>query len=178
MANEIRLDVDTGNTYYVRIYNTANQVWNGASFVSISSAVWVNTAVSCSEAVASSGIYLATFPVGIVTAGNYHWIAYLREGGSPAVTDAKVAGGLIVWTGTAESDVQTESAKKLLTIDWTTITGEASRSVLNALRRLRNKTARSGTVGTVYKEDDATSAWTVALATDANAQPIITVDPD
>lgn len=178
MANEIRLDVITGSTYYIRFYNSSNQVWNGTSFVAISTATWANTAVTCSEALAGSGIFVATFPVGIATVGNYQWTAYLQEGGTPVSTDPKVFGGLITWSGTAISDLQTETAKKILTLDWATVTGEASRSVLNALRRLRNRITRVDATGTVYKEDDTTAAWTVVLTTDAAVEPIVTVDPD
>lgn len=65
----------------------------------------------------------------------------------------------------------------ILTTDLSTITGEASRSVLNAIRLLRNKwTVAAGTL-TVYKEDDSTSAWTGAVTTDGAAQPITGNDP-
>lgn len=66
-------------------------------------------------------------------------------------------------------------ADAILKRDWTSITGEASRSVLNALRFIRNKfstTANNGFV-TVYKEDDSTEAYQKALTTDSDAQPIV-----
>jgi hypothetical protein len=65
----------------------------------------------------------------------------------------------------------------ILKTDWTGITGEADRSVLNALRFLRNKWSITGTTLTVRKEDDSTSAWTSALTTDAAAAPITASDP-
>jgi hypothetical protein len=65
----------------------------------------------------------------------------------------------------------------ILKTDWTGITGEADRSVLNALRFLRNKWSITGTTLTVLKEDDSTSAWTAALTTDAAATPITGSDP-
>lgn len=65
----------------------------------------------------------------------------------------------------------------LLKLDWTTITGEAARSALNALRVLRNRWAISGTTRTVYKEDDSTSAWSSTLSTTASADIIIGDDP-
>jgi hypothetical protein len=70
-----------------------------------------------------------------------------------------------------------ENADALLKKDWTGITGEAARSVLNALRFLRNKWALSGTNLTVTKEDDLTTAWTGVVTTDANAEPVISNDP-
>lgn len=67
-------------------------------------------------------------------------------------------------------------ADTLLKRDWTAVTGEASRSALNALRFLRNRwRINSGTL-TVYKEDDSTSAWTGA-ATSSSSNPITEVDP-
>jgi len=68
-------------------------------------------------------------------------------------------------------------ADALLTRDWTSVTGEAARSVLNALRFLRNKWSVAGTTLTVTEEDDATSAWTAVVAGDSNADPIISSDP-
>lgn len=70
-------------------------------------------------------------------------------------------------------------ADALLKRDWTAVTGEAARSVLNALRFLRNKWSVSGTTLTVTKEDDSTSAWTATLTTTAasGADVITSSDP-
>lgn len=70
-----------------------------------------------------------------------------------------------------------EVADALLTRDWTAVSGEAARSVLNALRSLRNKVATDATTLTVYEEDDATPAWSAALTTSGSAEPITEVDP-
>lgn len=75
------------------------------------------------------------------------------------------------------SDAVTEIADGLLKRDWTSVTGEAARSVLNALRFLRNKWSISGSTLTVTKEDDTTSAWTGALTTNASADPVTGNDP-
>lgn len=70
----------------------------------------------------------------------------------------------------------TDNADALLKRDWTSVTGEASRSVLNALRFLRNKwSIISGTL-TVTKEDDTTSAWTGAVTTNPS-DPVDSIDP-
>lgn len=61
--------------------------------------------------------------------------------------------------------------------DLSAIAGEASRSLLNAIRILRNKFSISGATMTVYKEDDSTSAWTSTLTTDGAANPITASDP-
>lgn len=71
----------------------------------------------------------------------------------------------------------TSIADALLKRDFAAVTGEAARSALNALRAIRNKVTRSGSTLTVTKEDDATAAWTAAIATDATAAPITEVDP-
>lgn len=66
----------------------------------------------------------------------------------------------------------TNIAKKVLTLDWTTVTGEAARSVLNALRKLRNKISFNGTnTLTIYKEDGTTSAYTQSVSTDDAQEP-------
>lgn len=68
-------------------------------------------------------------------------------------------------------------ADAILKRDWTAVTGEAARSVLNALRFLRNKwNVSSGTL-TVRKEDDSTVAWTAGTSDTAGADPITGVDP-
>jgi len=75
------------------------------------------------------------------------------------------------------STERTTLAKLFHTIDWDTITGEAARSTLNALRFLRNKRGISGTTMTVTKEDDSTSAWTATLTTTSNPDGITEIDP-
>lgn len=68
-------------------------------------------------------------------------------------------------------------ADDLLKRDMSAVSGEATRSPLNALRILRNKWSISGTTMTVMKEDDSTSAWTSALTATAGVNPITTSDP-
>ena len=79
----------------------------------------------------------------------------------------------------AVSDIPTatENADALLKRDWTSVTGEAARSVLNALRFIRNKWSVSGTALTVCKEDDATTAWTGIVTASPGADPISGNDP-
>jgi len=66
---------------------------------------------------------------------------------------------------------------ELLKYDWTGITGEADRSLLNAVRFLRNKWSISGSTLTVTKEDDSASAWTSTVTGDSSADPIVSSDP-
>lgn len=68
-------------------------------------------------------------------------------------------------------------ADALLKRDWTSVTGEAARSCLNAFRFLRNKWTVSGGTLSVKKEDDSTEAWAAAVSSDAAAEPIIGSDP-
>lgn len=70
-----------------------------------------------------------------------------------------------------------ENADALLKRDWTSVTGEAARSVLNALRVLRNKWSIASTTLTVTKEDDSTTAFTSSLTTAAGADSITASDP-
>lgn len=65
-----------------------------------------------------------------------------------------------------------QNADALLKRDWTAVTGEAARSVLNALRKLRNKVSYDG-AGTlsIKKEDDTTDAYTQSVTQDSNQNP-------
>lgn len=64
-------------------------------------------------------------------------------------------------------DTGEATAMAVLKLDWQTITGEVpSRSVLNALRHIRNKWALDGHTKTVYAEDDTTPAFTSTVTTD------------
>lgn len=71
----------------------------------------------------------------------------------------------------------TENADALLNRDMSAVSDTTSRSPLNALRFLRNKWSISGSTLTVTKEDDATSAWTSTLTSDAGADPVTGSDP-
>lgn len=75
------------------------------------------------------------------------------------------------------ADATNTVADAILTRDWNSVTGEASRSALNALRMLRNRVAISGSTMTVYEEDDSTTAWTGTVTTDSGANPVTQVDP-
>lgn len=68
-------------------------------------------------------------------------------------------------------------ADELLKRDFSAITGEASRSLLNASRRLTNKVSVIDGTMTVTKEDDTATAWTAEVTTDPTADPVVTVDP-
>lgn len=54
---------------------------------------------------------------------------------------------------------------------------DTGRSVQDAIRVLRNRVEIAGSIGTVFTEDDATSAFTFSVTTSASASPIIGVNP-
>lgn len=96
---------------------------------------------------------------------------------------ASVTAGVTVTTNNDKtgyaltSGERTSIAEALLKLDLSTVTGEAARSLLNAVRFLRNKWSISGTTLTVTKEDDTTSAWTATVTTNASAEPVTGSDP-
>src|SRR6185369_4703244 len=63
----------------------------------------------------------------------------------------------------------------LLKFDLSTLSGEASHSPLNALRKLRNHWAISSTTLTVYKEDGTTPAYSQTLTATPGADPITAI---
>lgn len=77
----------------------------------------------------------------------------------------------------AVGDIPTalENADAYLKRDMSAVTGEASRSPLNAFRFLRNGFSISGATLTVLKEDDVTPAFTRTVTTDPAAEPVIGV---
>lgn len=90
-----------------------------------------------------------------------------------APTKAEMDTGLAALNDPTANDV----ADAVLKRDWTSVSGEAARSVLNALRFLRNKWAISGSTLTVKEEDDSTTAWTSDLTVDVDADPVTASDP-
>jgi len=66
----------------------------------------------------------------------------------------------------------------LLTADLGSVTGESPRSLLNAVRKLMNRVKNDGNTLTIYKEDDATPAYTQAITGDSEAVPITELDTD
>ncbi len=68
-------------------------------------------------------------------------------------------------------------ADVILKRDMGVVAGEFSRSLLNAIRFLRNKWTAQDDLVTVYKEDDSTIAWTGVLTANSGAAPITGTDP-
>jgi hypothetical protein len=78
--------------------------------------------------------------------------------------------GVVISAATANT-----IADAILKRDWTSVSGEAAYSALNALRFLRDVWTVSGGTLTVKKEDGTTTAWTRTVTSDAAAEPIVGV---
>ena len=80
--------------------------------------------------------------------------------------------------GVGEFRYTGDALVSLLKHDMSAVTGESARSLLNAIRFLRNKwSVSAGNILTVTKEDDATPAWTAAVTPSPGADPIVGTDP-
>ena len=82
-----------------------------------------------------------------------------------------------VSVGNLDVNALEDIADAILKRDFSLVTGEAARSLLNAARFLRNKWSVSAGTLTVTKEDDTTTAWTGTTTGLAGADPITGVDP-
>jgi len=140
----------------------------------IDATVWDGTQVATVE-INNVGTYTRILSTADLTA--YSYFAMVQYTGATVLDSNYVYGAI----GEGEAVLSTAGnnaiADALLKRDWTAVTGEAARSMLNALRFLRNKVLISGATLTVNKEDDTTAAWTAAVTTSYNAQPVIGIDP-
>jgi hypothetical protein len=105
----------------------------------------------------------------------------LLSGHTTAGSLGKAIADILADTGTdgvvIAAATMTAIADALLTRDMSLVTGEASRSLLNTARAIRNKVSISGGTLTVTKENDSTVAWTAAVTTSAAANNITAIDP-
>ena len=90
------------------------------------------------------------------------------EGVAVATPDTAGCPSVTIQAGTGVGEIS-NIIEAMLKYNFLGITGEASRSMLNALRRLVNKVAVAGSTLTVYKENDSTAALTQALITSTSA---------
>lgn len=93
-----------------------------------------------------------------------------------AATRTLTAFGFTISTSVSAGDI-TNIADGILKRDMSLVTGESSRSLLNAIRFLRNRWRISAGSLTVYREDDTTAAWAAPVTTTTGADPITEVDP-
>jgi hypothetical protein len=142
----------------------------------------LDAAISSRSTYAGGAVASVTGNVGGNVAGSVASVTG-NVGGNVAGSVGSVTAAVTVGTNNDKTGYALTSGERdsiadaLLKRDWTGVTGEAARSVLNALRALRNKVSVSGSTMTVNKEDDSTSAWTASVTTDAAADPITSVDP-
>jgi hypothetical protein len=68
----------------------------------------------------------------------------------------------------------TQIADAVLTRDWSSVSGEANESLLQAARSIRNKwVIDEAGILTVYKEDGTTIAWQRSVLPEPTALPIV-----
>lgn len=88
----------------------------------------------------------------------------------------------VVWITSMRRDITLNAtervavASEIFKLDLSTLTGEASRSLLNAIRKLRNRWEVDGSDLIVYKENDSTVAYTQDLTGTPNTDPITSIN--
>jgi hypothetical protein len=132
------------------------------TLAAIATAVWANATRTLTAISDSAGITTllsrVTAILGIYTAADIRSAVGLASANIDTQLDA--------------IPTATENADALLKRDWTSVTGEAARSVLNALRKLRNKVSFDGAnTLTTTKEDDTTAAYTQSVVEDSSQDP-------
>jgi hypothetical protein len=151
---------------------TAAKVADGTIDAATFAAGAINAAAIAADAITAAKVADGTIDAATFAAGAINAAAIATD----AITADKLAADAI---GSSElSDLGVNKiVDALLKRDLSAVTGEAARSVLNALRFLRNKWSISGTTLTVTKEDDATTAWTSSLTTSSSANSVTGSDP-
>lgn len=105
---------------------------------------------------------------------NYARVSYTFKGVGAATVTATI---YTSFPQTGDAPTANQVADTTLNRDMAAVGDTNTRSVLNALRFIRNKWTNSGTTLTVFKEDDVTPAWTAVLASTPGADPVSGVDP-
>ncbi len=154
-----------------------DQVFMGYTYGNASAAIPSMPATIAVGAIASDAITSSQIADNAITAGKIASNAITSAKiATDAITSTQIATGAIKSGAIASAELNNIS-DNLLKRDFSSVTGEAARSLLNALRFLRNKWSISGSTLTVTKEDDSTSAWTSTLTTNASANPVTGSDP-
>jgi hypothetical protein len=144
---------------------------NGASFAAknlvASNAIhnenaWYSTVLNDTDTNATG---ILTVAVSMTTALPF-WREYTVQ--APNQFDRTISG--------SSGNFDVEQAR-FLGVDMGSISPVAARSPLNALRALRNRVTTSGSILTVYGENDSTAVWTAALTVNASASLIVESDP-
>jgi len=108
----------------------------------------------------------------IATAAGVADVAWTDEVETKTLSDVAAPGDAMALTAPERAAVADRCLGRSLATG-----ADGGRTVQDALRALRNRTRVYGGLLTVYREDDNTAAWTAPVATDANAAPIVEVDP-
>lgn len=112
----------------------------------------VLTDSACSERTNKKGYYTCTFTGTL--AGTYDLVVKV---GTDIIATDQVE---IINASATFQAASIVGSFEMFKRDFTGMAGEAARSMLNALRHIRNRWEIVSTTKTVYKEDDTTSAWT------------------
>lgn len=125
----------------------------------------------------SEGDAISLYP----TAGGYGILADGVYGFDGILSPTTLASFFVIdttktYVDAVDGSVIKELVKAIFTIDLSTLSGEAARSLLNAVRKLRNKWSISGTVLSVFKENDSTIAYSQDLTATPGADPITGID--
>jgi len=129
----------------------------------------LDAAVSSRSTYAGGAVASVTAPVALTSA----YDAAKTAGNATAANQATILSDIAALS----IPTAAQNAQALLAFDFSTVTGEAARSLLNAARTLRNKVVIAAGVITVYKEDGVTVAFTETVTTDSSALPITGVTP-
>jgi len=101
MANEIVFAFPKGFTLYARVFDSTGQVWNTSGTPAFEA--WADGNVTDYDIALTdktSGQYIGDYPT--TAAGRYKVNVYLQAGGTPAIIDAPLGTGEILWDGTSE----------------------------------------------------------------------------
>lgn len=122
------------------------------------------------------GIDLSSSPTYYSAGYDYHAVLTAGSINGVNVTNYNIAEFSIGNRGISPSTM-VDMTKTLLGYDWNSVGTVAARSMLMALRTLRNRIEISSGILTTYLEDDLTPAWTATLSSQLGANPITGIDP-
>jgi len=129
------------------------------------------------NAASSAGDPWATALPGAYSSGTAGFIVGTNLNAQVSAVKAKTDNLPAAPAAVSDIPTATQNADALLKRDMSAVSGEASRSLLNAIRVLRNRVTASTGALTVYKEDGTTSAWTATLTTSPTADLIVAQVP-
>ena len=178
-VREVILSVKLSTCFTEHIRVELETLQTGDSYAVVASGTFGNSAL---KTLIDAGVDVAKFGGTSVT-GRDIGASVLLSSGTGSGQISLSSGTVTVGTSSDKTGYaltsadHTAIADALLKRDWTSVSSEADRSVLNALRHIRNKWTLTGTTLSVKKEDDTTEAWSATVTNDAAALPIIGSDP-